>query len=143
MLIGTMRLLSKAFRVHLLKGLLDTEHYFKQKGNTILQKQSQVYQGLKSEVEPPLVVILRATDIVKKNLSDLNTQLKDTEARSPEEEKVNSDRKKELQREIWQLKALLRNLNLLILDVFKEFDQVIEKMLAPPSGTGAGKESVA
>jgi len=38
--------------------------------------------------------------------------------------------KKEVQREIWQLKALLRNLNLLILDIFKEFDQVIEKMLA-------------
>ena len=39
-----------------------------------------------------------------------------------------------MQREIWQLKALLRNLNLLVLDVFKEFDQVIEKMLAQSTG---------
>lgn len=40
---------------------------------------------------------------------------------------------KDLEREIWQLKALLRNLNLLVLDVFKEIDTVIEKMMVQPA----------
>ena len=39
MLIGTMRLLSKAFKVHLLKGLLDQEDFFRKKGDSLLIKQ--------------------------------------------------------------------------------------------------------
>ena len=34
-----------------------------------------------------------------------------------------------LRKELAQAKALHRNLNLLIVDIFKEFDQIIEKVL--------------
>ena len=70
-------------------------------------------------------MILSTTDEVRTNLADVEEQLKVVETDIKESTEQNTElleRKKEIQREIWQLKALLRNLNLLILDVFKEFD---------------------
>ena len=42
MLIGTMRVISKGFRVDLLKGLLLQEDYFTAKGAQMLQKQAEM-----------------------------------------------------------------------------------------------------
>ena len=48
MLIGTMRLVSKPFRVHLLKGLLLQDEYFRSKGASVIEKQAMLAkkQGL-------------------------------------------------------------------------------------------------
>lgn len=73
MLIGTMRLVSKSFRVNLLKGLLLEADYFQSKGSSVIDKQSQ----LNSTIEPPLIVIMKATDQVKKNLKDLEAKRQD------------------------------------------------------------------
>lgn len=56
--------------------------------------------------------ILKATETVKSNLRELEKQVESC----PVEEK------KEVQNEMWQTMALLRNLNLLLIDIFKEFD---------------------
>jgi len=87
------------------------------------------------QLQPPLVVILRATDSVKKNLEHLEKRLNEMQPSDSLQDR------KELQREISQTKALLRNLNMLILDIFKEFDQVIEKIMADSSVAKAGPES--
>ena len=70
-------------------------------------------------------MILRATDTVKRNLTSVEARLAEL-ADTPE----TKQERKELQKEAGQVKALLRNLNLLILDIFKEFDTVIEKIIA-------------
>lgn len=112
MLIGTMRVVSKQFRVHLLKGMLLQEDYFQSKASSVIQKQSQVNGKQGKALQPPLVEILRATETVKHNLTSLENQFKTAE----------NANKQDLQKEIQSLKALLRNLNLLIIDIFKEFD---------------------
>ena len=38
MLVGTMRVVSKQFRVHLLKGMLLQDEYFKTKGTSVIAK---------------------------------------------------------------------------------------------------------
>lgn len=38
MLVGTMRVVSKQFRVHLLKGMLLQDEYFKTKGTSVISK---------------------------------------------------------------------------------------------------------
>ena len=70
-------------------------------------------------------MILRATDTVKRNLTSVEARLAEL-AGTPE----TKQERKDLQKEAGQVKALLRNLNLLILDIFKEFDTVIEKIIA-------------
>ena len=70
-------------------------------------------------------MILRATDTVKRNLTSVEAKLAEL-ADTPE----TKQERKDLQKEAVQVKALLRNLNLLILDIFKEFDTVIEKIIA-------------
>ena len=65
MLIGTMRLLSKAFKVHLLKGLLDQEEFFRKKGDSLLSKQKLAHERRQLQLEAPLSVILKSTDTVK------------------------------------------------------------------------------
>lgn len=69
---------------------------------------------------------MKATEKVKKNVLELEAKQKELSADKSQED---SDLVKELN----QAKALLRNLNLLILDIFKEFDQVIEKFFASES----------
>jgi len=66
---------------------------------------------------------MKATEKVKKNVLELEAKQK--------AEKSQED--PDLVKELNQAKALLRNLNLLILDIFKEFDQVIEKFFASES----------
>ena len=75
MLIGTMRVVSKSFRVHLLKGLLLQEEYFEAKGASVIQKQSDFNSAHGKQLQPPLIVILQATDTVKRNLTELEAQL--------------------------------------------------------------------
>lgn len=81
----------------------------------MIQKQADLNAKQGSQLQPPLVVILRATDSVKQNLTSLEAQL---EAIAPEKK----EERKEALKEVQQARALLRNLNLLILDIFKEFD---------------------
>lgn len=100
--------------------MLLQDDYFQAKGSSVIQKQTQVNSKQGKALQPPLVEILRATETIKDNLVSLEAQLKTSENTS----------KQDLQREIQSLKALLRNLNLLIIDIFKEFDQVIEKILS-------------
>ena len=83
MLIGTMRVVSKSFRVHLLKGLLLQEEYFEAKGASVIQKQSEFNAAHGKQLQPPLIVILQATDTVKRNLTELEAQL---EQSSPDSE---------------------------------------------------------
>ena len=100
--------------------MLLQDDYFQAKGSSVIQKQTQVNSKQGKALQPQLVEILRATETIKHNLVSLEAQLKTSENTS----------KQDLQREIQSLKALLRNLNLLIIDIFKEFDQVIEKILS-------------
>ena len=58
------------------------------------------------------------TSIVKGNLTSLEAELTQLES----DTEINVEERKELTKEINKVKALLRNLNLLILDIFKEFD---------------------
>lgn len=126
MLIGTMRLVSPLIRVHFLKGLLQQEDFFKTKGSTVIQKQSEHNAKMGKELQPPLVVILRATETVKCNLLEQEKQLAEAVASGS----ADTQARKDLLKEVQKVRALLRNLNLLILDVFKDFDSVIEKTLS-------------
>lgn len=65
MLIGTMRVISKGFRIDLLKGLLLQEDYFATKGSNVIQLQADLNAKANKALQPPLVVILRANDSVK------------------------------------------------------------------------------
>ena len=71
-------------------------------------------------MQPPLVEIMTISDKIKEYISGLDAQIL-----------VEADEgtKEQLKKEHTQAKALLRNLNLLIVDIFKEFDQVVEKVL--------------
>lgn len=115
MLIGTMRVISKGFRVDLLKGLLLQEDYFTAKGSQMIQKQTDLNTKLGKQLQPPLVIILGATDSVKQNLTELEALHEAIPVESKQE-------RKEALKEVQQARALLRNLNLLVLDIFKEFD---------------------
>lgn len=64
-------------------------------------------------LQPPLVEILKSTETVRSNMRDLEQRLNTC---------IEEEAKKELKKELGQTKALLRNLNLLIIDIFKEFD---------------------
>lgn len=58
---------------------------------------------------------MKATEKVKKNVVELEAKQKEMSADKSQEDL-------DLVKELNQAKALLRNLNLLILDIFKEFD---------------------
>ena len=70
MLIGAMRMVPKPFRVHLLKGLLQ-QSQMAGTGSAVIQKQAQLSTRLGIQIEPPLVIILRATQSVKTNVEAL------------------------------------------------------------------------
>lgn len=118
--------------------MLLQEEYFQAKGASRIQKQDEVNTKLGKELCPPLVEILKATSIVKGNLTSLEAELTQLES----DTEINVEERKELTKEINKVKALLRNLNLLILDIFKEFDQVIEKIQAQQKAQAA-KEGTA
>ena len=71
-------------------------------------------------MQPPLVEIICIADKTKDYISSIEL---DMEIEPDEEAKA------QLRAEHAQAKALVRNLNLLIVDVFKEFDQVLEKVM--------------
>ena len=68
-------------------------------------------------MQPPLVEIICIADKIKDYIGAIES---DMENEPDEEVKV------QLKVEHAQAKALVRNLNLLIVDIFKEFDQVLE-----------------
>ena len=126
LLIGATRLIAgddaknKTFVVHLLKGMLFKDDYFKKKGSTVIKKQSDITEESKQEMQPPLVEIMSVSDKIKEYISELEVEIL---------METDEERKEQLKTEQIQSKALHRNLNLLIVDVFKEFDQVVEKVL--------------
>ena len=69
---------------------------------------------------PPLVEFLTISDKIKDHMNNIEVSI----MMEQDEETKDS-----LRREQNQAKALHRNLNLLIVDVFKEFDQIIERVL--------------
>ena len=71
-------------------------------------------------MQPPLVEIMSVSDKIKEYISELEVEIL---------METDEERKEQLKTEQIQSKALHRNLNLLIVDVFKEFDQVVEKVL--------------
>ena len=71
---------------------------------------------------------------MKNNLSEIEAQLAEKVAGASQESSTStSAERKALVKEANKIRALLRNLNLLILDIFKEFDQVVTKILGPSS----------
>ena len=126
LLIGAIRLIAaddqrnnKTFIVHLLKGMLFKDDYFKRKGSTMMKKQTDLLESEK-EIQPPLVEIMSVTDRIKEYMHDLDASIL---------LETNEEVKESLKKEHIQTTALHRNLNLLIVDIFKEFDQVVEKVL--------------
>ena len=90
-----------------------------------------MHKSSEREIMPPLVIILRATETVKCNLSEIEAQLSEKVAGASQESNTSTAaERKALLKESHKVRALLRNLNLLILDIFKEFDQVVAKILA-------------
>ena len=81
LLIGATRLIAsedsknKTFVVHLLKGMLFKDDYFKKKGSTILKKQADLEQESEKEMQPPLVEIMSISDQMKEYISDLEVQI--------------------------------------------------------------------
>lgn len=86
----------------------------------MLKKQADMQSLSKEELKPPLVEFLMISDKIKDQMNSLEVSVM-----LEQEEET----KEILRKELVQAKALHRNLNLLIVDIFKEFDQIIEKVL--------------
>ena len=99
--------------------MLFKDDYFKRKGSTMMKKQTDLLESEK-EIQPPLVEIMSVTDRIKEYMHDLDASIL---------LETNEEVKESLKKEHIQTMALHRNLNLLIVDIFKEFDQVVEKVL--------------
>ena len=81
LLIGATRLIAandsknKTFVVHLLKGMLFKDDYFKKKGSTVIKKQSDLVQESEKEMQPPLVEIMSVSDKIKEYISSLEVDI--------------------------------------------------------------------
>lgn len=125
-IIGAMRIMAdfrkKAFAAHLLKGVLLQED-FSQRGSSVIEKQSKLLADRGDSPRPPLVEILLVMKSVKASVSALEAQC---------EASTDKSEKKHITSECNRVRALSRNLNLLIIDIFKELDVVLEKIVSPP-----------
>lgn len=108
-LVGTLRLLCEMNRklvVHLLKSFLFRDDYFAAKGST-------VFNGYE-KVQSPVLQILKALRDLKEKQTELYKQ---------------QGEDKDVEQEILYLNVLIRNLQLLVHDVFKEFGRLFEEVV--------------
>ena len=82
LLIGAVRLIvtqedtrNKTFVIHLLKGMLFKDDYFKKKGQTVLKKQADLQNQSESEMIPPLVEFLSISDKIKDHMNSIEVSI--------------------------------------------------------------------